>query len=304
VVRIAQKIAPSRASVMLSGESGSGKDVLARYIHEISDRRAGPFVAINCSAIPKDLMESELFGHSRGAFTGAVEKKMGQFEEVSGGTLFLDEIADLHPSLQAKLLRVLQEGKIKRVGENQFRPINIRLICATHKDLKKEVCEGRFRDDLFFRINVVPIEIPALRDRKVDIVPLSEHFLRKHVRLNHLKVLGFTESALKALVEYSWPGNIRELENLIERSCLLCENDWVTEEDLGIEANRLHGFDRTENFSKVGSNGEIAPLAEIEMNYINHVLDLNNGCREKTASQLGIDRKTLYRRLLSSHATH
>ena len=215
-------MAPSTANVFITGESGSGKEVIARMIHNLSPRKDKAFIALNCSAIPESLLESELFGHAKGSFTGASDKKIGLFEEASGGTLFLDEIGDLSLPLQAKLLRVLQERKIKRIGENQMRAIDVRILSATHKDLRKEIAEKNFREDLFFRLNVIPIQIPPLRERKEDIVPLAEYFLRKFTLLNgSTNIKGFSKDALEWLLHQVWPGNVRELENVIERAVVL-----------------------------------------------------------------------------------
>ncbi len=227
VVDLAKRVAKSNATVLIQGESGSGKEVIAQLIHTSSPRSQKQFVAINCSAIPETLLESELFGHAKGSFTGADVKKTGLFEEANEGTLFLDEIGDLSLPLQAKLLRVIQEKKIKRVGENQYIDIDVRLITATHKDLQKEVKEKRFREDLFFRLNVIPIKVPPLRDRKEDILPLAEHFLSVFKGRNSSQVLGFTRTALEYLLKNLWKGNVRELENTIERAVVLCDTDLI-----------------------------------------------------------------------------
>ncbi len=198
----------------------------------MSKRAHQPFIAINCSAIPEALLESELFGHAKGSFTGADGEKIGLFEEADGGTLFLDEIGDLSLSLQAKLLRVLQEWKIKRVGENQYRDINIRLLSATHKNLNDEVKEGRFREDLLFRLNVIPVTVPSLKDRKEDILPLADYFLRRFVKQNETSVKGFSKKALEYMLRHAWPGNVRELENTIERAVVLCDGPEIREKHL------------------------------------------------------------------------
>ncbi len=299
---LARRVANSNSTILISGESGSGKEVFAKAIHAWSPRKDKPFVAINCSAIPDNLLESELFGHSKGAFTGAVDKKIGLFEEAEGGTLFLDEIGDMNFHLQAKLLRVIQERKIKRVGENQNRTIDVRVITATHKDLKTEVKEKRFREDLYFRLNVIPIRVPALRERKEDIIPLANFFLSKFNALNGTDIKGFTPSAIEFLLKKPWKGNVRELENTIERSVVLC----TTKE---IDVSLFLAFDESNNSTEpVGEEknnsftlkyGEkFLPLDEIEKKYIHHVFEKNNYARESTAKVLGIDRKTLYRKLL------
>lgn len=232
VFDLAKRVANSSATVLIHGESGTGKEVVARAIHHFSNRRKAPFIAINCSAIPETLLESELFGHSKGAFTGAADKKIGLFEEAEGGVLFLDEIGDLALSLQAKLLRVLQDRKIKRIGENQFRPIDVRILTATHKDLNQEVREKRFREDLFFRLNVIPIYIPPLRERRQDILALAEHFLKRFSAQNQSQVKGFTPAAIEHLLSLPWRGNVRELENAIERAIVLCSQREIDVIDL------------------------------------------------------------------------
>lgn len=305
VIELAKRVSNSMASVFISGETGTGKEVVARAIHNYSERRNFPFVAINCSAIPENLLESELFGHARGAFTGAVDKKVGLFEEAAGGTLFLDEIGDLSLPLQAKLLRVLQERKIKRIGENQMRPIDVRVISATHKDLQKEVRENRFRDDLYFRLNVIPISIPPLRDRKEDIIPLAEFFLKKFAAMNSKKVNGFSKPAMEYLLKRKYKGNVRELENMIERAVVLCTSEFIELEDVSFEDFEVVGEDSEGQSAQSGSpfsffdsgDGRIKPLEYLTNQYVLYALKKNQGAKDKTAKELGIDRKTLYRRI-------
>lgn len=306
---LAKRVAHSTTNILILGESGTGKEVLSRSIHSMSPRAKGPFVAINCSAIPENLLESELFGHTKGAFTGAADKKIGLFEEAEGGTLFLDEIGDMSLPLQAKLLRVLQERKIRRIGENQMRDIDVRIVSATHKNLKVEVEQKTFREDLFYRLNVVQIRIPPLRERKEDIVALAEFFLHKFAALNGSKAQAFSKTALEKLMSYSWPGNVRELENAVERAVVLCNTDRVEADDLidldhgldgvidtpypmGASAYPLHLTD-----SASASHERIPTLNEIVQLHIKKVLEINGGAREKTAKDLDIDRKTLYRKL-------
>jgi two-component system response regulator HydG len=298
-LELARRVSGSQANVLISGESGSGKEVIARAVHELGDKKDGPFIAINCSAIPENLLESELFGHAKGAFTGAHDKKIGLFEEANKGTLFLDEIGDLTLSLQAKLLRVLQERKVKRIGENQYRDITARIICATHKDLRKEVAEGRFREDLFFRLNVIPIYMPPLRERKDDILPLSEYFLKKFALMNHASVKGFSKEAIQKLESYEWKGNVRELENAIERAVVLSTSEFIMPEDLPSEENYPMLTTAQAKASK-GMNFEDekpVTLDELCKKYIQFIFDKNGGAKEQTAKDLGIDRKTLYRKL-------
>ncbi len=305
VLELAKRVSSSPATVFISGESGSGKEVFARAIHRWSPRKTKPFVAINCSAIPDNLLESELFGHAKGAFTGAGEKKIGLFEEAEGGTLFLDEIGDLNLPLQAKLLRVIQERKIRRVGENQTRNIDVRIITATHKDLRAEVLAKRFREDLYFRLNVIPLRIPALRQRPEDILPLANFFLRKYNAINGTQIRDFTPAAKVALLENHWKGNVRELENTIERAVVLNQGGPIDtdsflaiEEDLGApQSPSSSDSDQGPNIFGVHYGDTFMPLREIEKRYIQHVYERNNNARDRTAKILGIDRKTLYRRL-------
>ncbi len=296
---LAKRVSGSNANIFITGESGTGKEVIAKAIHNMGVRKKQPFVAINCSAIPENLLESELFGHAKGSFTGASDKKIGLFEEAGEGTLFLGEIGDLSMALQAKLLRVLQERKIKRIGENQYRAINARIISATHKDLRNEVSHQRFREDLFFRLNVIPIKIPPLRDRKEDIIPLAEFFLKKFTALNSSPAKGFSKGAFEKLLSNSWKGNVRELENTVERAVVLCTSSIIHSEDLtdteifeSIESAGSSKFDFREF-----TGDRILTIDEMVKLYIKHVLDMNQGAKEKTAKDLSIDRKTLYRKL-------
>lgn len=300
---IAKRVASSSANIFVSGESGTGKEVITRFIHDSSEHRAGPFVAINCSAIPENLLESELFGHAKGSFTGANEKKIGLFEEAQDGTLFLDEIGDLSPSLQAKLLRVLQDRKIRRVGENQYRDINCRIISATHRNLALEVKEKRFREDLYFRLNVIPIEIPPLRERLEDLIPLAESFLRKYALQNASRAKSFSKEAIKFLLENQWRGNVRELENTVERAVVLCSGHEISLENfmpLSSQLNSdLRGSDESlgENIFAIQFSDRLPSLDDVIHRYVEFAVERNGGARDKTAIDIGIDRKTLYRRM-------
>ncbi|QDK36302.1 sigma-54 dependent transcriptional regulator [Bdellovibrio sp. NC01] len=301
LMELSKRVAKSAATVSITGESGSGKEVFARAIHNWSPRAKKPFIAINCSAIPENLLESELFGHAKGSFTGASDKKIGLFEEADGGTLFLDEIGDLNLALQAKLLRVLQEKEIKRVGENQSRSIDVRVIAATHKDLRQEVAAKRFREDLFFRLNVIPIKIPPLRDRREDIMPLAEFFLKKYNNLNGTKITGFKKNAKEFLLTHPWRGNVRELENAIERAVVLTTGPEI---ELGSfllfdESNpaELESHEDKKNTFVFRFGDEVEPLREVEKKYVQFVYERHNRAKELTAKALGIDRKTLYRKL-------
>jgi len=232
IFEVIKKVAPYKSTILIMGESGTGKELVARALHYNSDRSKRPFVAVNCGAIPENLLESELFGHVKGAFTDAIRTKRGLFEEADGGTLFLDEIGELPPQLQVKLLRVLQEGEIRRVGESRPIKVDVRIISATVKDLAREVNEGRFRDDLFYRLNVLPIHIPPLRERREDIPLLIEHFIKKFTQSTNKKVVGIDSKALEVLMNYKWSGNVRELENTIERAVVLADGENIMLENL------------------------------------------------------------------------
>jgi len=310
VLKLSQKAAKSTASILITGESGTGKEVIAKYIHSESQHKDGPFVAINCSAIPENLLESELFGHAKGSFTGAICKHIGLFEEAQNGTLFLDEIGDLSLSLQAKLLRVLQERKIKRVGENQYIPVNCRIVSATHKDLLQEVQEQKFREDLYFRLNVIPVHIPPLRERKIDIKPLAEFFLKKYAQINGSTAKTFSNATIDYLVNNEWKGNVRELENTVERVAVLSNQTEISFDEIlpglirksdFVDTNNDHG----NNTFKISCNKQLPTLEEVIHKYIEFAVHMNGGARDQTAIELGIDRKTLYKRLRNhENVTH
>jgi DNA-binding NtrC family response regulator len=300
---LAKRVAKSNSTILISGESGTGKEIFAHAIHKWSNRKDKLFVAINCSAIPDNLLESELFGHAKGAFTGAYDKKIGLFEEAEGGTVFLDEIGDLNLQLQAKLLRVLQERKIKRIGENQMRNIDVRVITATHKDLKAEVLENKFREDLFFRLNVIPIRIPSLREREEDILPLAHFFLNKYNALNGTNVKEFTPEAKEFLLKNPWKGNVRELENTVERAIVLSPGPAIDVDSFLIfkeveeKSSDPVPAEGAKNFFSFSFDDKFLSLEEVEKKYIQYVFKKNGGVRINTAKALGIDRKTLYRKL-------
>ncbi|HTY13557.1 MAG TPA: sigma 54-interacting transcriptional regulator [Candidatus Omnitrophota bacterium] len=228
----ALQVADSQATILITGESGTGKELLASAIHYASGRANNAFIKVACAALPENLLESELFGYERGAFTGAVERKVGRFELADGGTIFLDEIGDLTLATQVKLLRVLQEREFERLGGTKSLKVDVRVICATHRDLKQMVKDGKFREDLFYRINVFPIDLPPLRDRKEDIPLLADHFMHKYVKENRKKIKGISRAALDLLIAYHWPGNVRELENVMERAVVLCQKDVITPKEL------------------------------------------------------------------------
>lgn len=288
--QLIDRIGHATANVMITGESGTGKELVARSIHDQGVRKNKPFVAINCAAIPDNLLESELFGHIKGAFTGAVTDKPGLFEEADGGTLFLDEIGDLNLMLQAKLLRVLQEKEIKPVGSVKSKKVNVRIISATHRDLRNRVQEKLFRDDLFFRLSVIPVHVPPLRERRQDIPLLANHFLRKYASANNSVVQGFSEEAMAKLLEAPWPGNVRELENLVERTVVLSASEIVKANEI-----RLPEAQNTNDILGWASDNWPS-LAELEKQYIKSVLSSVNGRKEAAAQILGINRRTLYRK--------
>ncbi|GAB4264862.1 sigma-54-dependent transcriptional regulator [Deferrisoma sp.] len=297
VFRLLERVAPTGVTVLIHGESGTGKELVARRLHALSGR-AGPFVAVNCAAIPEGLIESELFGHVKGSFTGAVADKPGLFEEAAGGTLFLDEVGELPLHLQPKLLRALQEGKVKRVGGNREIPVDVRIVSATNRDLAEAVREGRFREDLYYRLNVVALEIPPLRERRDDIPLLALHFLQKYARAFGRPLKGFTREALDRLEAYPFPGNVRELENLVERAAALETGEYVGVESLppalgaprtgdaeGLPPLPADGFD-LEGF-----------LADVERRYLEEALRRTNGNKTEAAKLLGITFRSLRYRL-------
>jgi len=290
VVELVQKVAKISATVLVLGESGTGKELLARLIHRESGRPNAPFVAVNLAAIPKELVESALFGHEKGAFTGAIRQQLGKFELAAGGTLFLDEIGDLKYELQAKLLRAIQEEEIERVGGTHPIKTDLRLIAATNVDLEKAVKDGRFREDLFYRLNVIPIRMPALRDRLEDLPELAQFFLRKYSIKFRKNVQGIAESTLDILSSYWWPGNIRELENLIERLVAVSDKDWITDEDLPYELHvaKLDTQDQasTENLLD-------RALSTFERNFIVRALEKSSWNVTATSRALGIPLSTL-----------
>ena len=286
-------IAPTDSTVLIQGESGTGKELIADLIHENSMRAEGPFVKVNCTALPDTLLESELFGYERGAFTGAEKRKQGRFELADGGSLFLDEIGDMNPSVQAKLLRVLQAQEFERIGGTKTIAVDVRIIAATNKNLKDEVNSGNFREDLFYRLNVVPIVVPPLRERKEDIPILTEHFLKNYTQKNHRPVKGVLPRTLDLLMRYNWPGNVRELENAIERAVIITRAEQLTPTDLPLNIQSLaDDLKATETGVMPGRT-----LKEVERDLIIKTLEQTNGNRTHTAKILGITRKTLQNKL-------
>jgi two-component system response regulator HydG len=290
-LEIARQAAASTATVLLLGESGTGKELLARYIHQHSPRASQTFVPTNCAALPESILESELFGHEKGAFTGAIRNREGRFVEAHTGTLFLDEIGEIPLHVQVKLLRALQEGEIEPVG-GRVKKVDIRLVCATNRDLSQEVKGGRFREDLFYRINVIPIRIPPLRDRIEDVPLLADHFLRMFASKHGKAVEGVSDAALHLMGNYGWPGNVRELENAIERAVVLCRGGMVDVDDLPPELRDPQaGHGRQITFS-VGT-----PLAEVERRMIMETLKFTRGDKRLAADLLGIATRTIYRKI-------
>jgi two-component system, NtrC family, response regulator AtoC len=299
VYKLVARVAGSTATVLVEGESGTGKELVARSIHTHSPRANAPFVPVNCTALTESLLESELFGHARGAFTGAVSSKRGLFEAANGGTLFLDEIGDMGPKMQAQLLRTLQDGEVRPVGGSESIRVDVRLVCATNKDLEDEVKAGRFREDLYFRINVVTVHLPPLRDRPEDIPSLVAHFLNKTARRERREAAAMSPEALRLLSGYSWPGNVRELENAIERAVAVAKGNVVLPSDLPPEVGGSAALGVPGGVS-VTDGGIIADrptLGELERRYIQLVLGECAGNKKKAAERLGIDRRTLYRAL-------
>jgi DNA-binding NtrC family response regulator len=287
VLELARKAAAVEASVLVTGESGVGKERVARLIHDASARAQGAFVAVNCGAVTETLLESELFGHVRGAFTGATQDRPGLFEAASGGTLFLDEVGELPPPMQVKLLRAVQEGEVRRVGENKSRKVDVRLVAATNRDLAAEVEAGRFRRDLYYRLRVIELRIPPLRERKDDILPLARAVLAASAARSKRKAASLTPAAADQLLRHAWPGNVRELQNALESALALGTGDRIDSEDLPEEIRAARGA--------VPSNGQ--SLADLERSAILAALEETNGNRERAAGQLGIGVATLYRKL-------
>jgi len=291
VVALAERVAPSEATVLLTGESGTGKEVMARAIHEWSSRRQHPLVAVNCAALAETLLESELFGHEKGAFTDAHERKMGWFEVARKGTVFLDEIAEMKPSTQAKLLRVLEDRRFHRLGGSEIIEADVRIIAATNRDLPEEIDEGRFREDLFYRLNVFPIELPPLRERLDDLDDLCVHFLKR----TGASPTSIEPEAMDALRQYDWPGNLRELRNVIERAVILAGNEPIGLDEIHIPARRFRDVPSAA-FGSLGAGGD-RTLSDQEEQMIRQALEKSGGNKSKAARLLGITRRALYGRL-------
>jgi two-component system response regulator HydG len=297
---VIRRIGTSDATVLIHGETGTGKEVVAKAIHRTSGRAKGPFVAINCAAVPEGLLESELFGHARGAFTNAHAARTGLLVQATGGTLFLDEIGDLPLEVQPKLLRALQERQVRPVGSNDEVAFDARLITATNRDLEVEVGERRFREDLYYRINVVTVDLPPLRDRAGDILLLAQHFLDRATRAANKGALTFNPSAAEKLMAYAWPGNVRELENCVERAVALARFDQITVDDL---PEKVRAYRPDQLVVSAEDRTSIVSLEELERRYVLQVLRVVGGNKSQAAQLLGLDRRTLYRKLDHYRAT-
>ena len=301
VLALADRIAPSEASVLITGASGTGKELMARYLHNKSRRAGNRFVAVNCAAIPENLLESELFGHEKGAFTGAVARRIGRFEEASGGTLLLDEVSEMDPRLQAKLLRAIQEREIDRVGGSVPVKVDVRIIATSNRDMEASVLQGTFREDLYFRLNVVTIAIPPLRERPRDIEALAEHFIAKYAEANGLPAPTLTPDGVQALMSYGWPGNVRELENAMHRAVLLADNDRIGAESIVLGGRRLAAEDlSTAADAADGAEGGVLvgrTVAEVERRLIIDTLQHCLGNRTHAANILGISIRTMRNKL-------
>jgi two-component system, response regulator FlrC len=282
LVDLAQRVAQADISVLIAGESGTGKEVIAKYIHAMSKRADGPFVAVNCAAIPETMLEAVLFGHEKGAFTGASEKRLGKFELADSGTLLLDEITEMPVALQAKLLRVLQEREVERIGSNRPRKIDVRVLATSNRDLQDAVAHGHLREDLYYRLSVFPLILPPLRERSEDIVPLAHHFLAQY---GASKELSLSQQAEQTLNQYHWPGNVRELENAIQRALVLCDQTVIYPQDLGLDLSPA--------YREEGADSLQAQMRNQEEQLLLRTLEDNGGVRKTTAAQLGISERTL-----------
>jgi DNA-binding NtrC family response regulator len=293
VLEVVARVATTKVTVLLSGETGTGKELIGRAIHQTSPRQNAPFISVNCGALPENLIESELFGYAKGAFTGADRTSPGLFEAADGGTFFLDEIGNIGAPIQGKLLRVLQEGEVLRLGERAPRPVDVRIVAATNRDLKQAVERGEFREDLFYRLNVVSIELPSLRERPQDVPLIAQHFLKTFCAATGRSLTGFSPDALSALLAYPWPGNVRELRNCIERAVILSLGSRIERSDLP-----------TEVLGPSSTPSPLRSLEAVEKDHILQVLRLMGGHQGKASEVLGVNRRTLYRKLLEWGVDH
>jgi sigma-54 specific flagellar transcriptional regulator A len=302
IYELIEKVSNSDSTVLILGESGTGKELVAKNIHFKSARANRPFIPVNCGAIPTELLESELFGHEKGAFTGAVASRVGRFELADGGTIFLDEIGEMQPILQVKLLRVLQERSFERIGGIKTVNVDVRIVAATNQNLEDAVATGRFREDLFYRLNVIPIDIPPLRERTEDILPLCDYFIEKHSKRFGRNPIRLTDDAMKMFISYHWPGNVRELENTVERLLVLKDDDVVTPYDLpekmtGRKIPNLPDIEDDDINPFVGGIDLNAALEEYEKRLILHAIELQNGVKSQAAKYLNINRTTLIEKM-------
>jgi two-component system response regulator HydG len=291
---LVNRAAESDATALITGESGTGKELVARALHQHSRRHDGPFVAVSCAAMPEALLESELFGHVRGAFTDARTPRTGLLLQANGGTLLLDEIGDMPLGLQPKLLRAIEDRRLRPLGENTERPFDVRLVCATNRDLEADIEENRFRADLFYRINVIHVELPPLRERDGDVLPLAQHFVQHFSRAAAKPVTGVSTAAAERLLAYAWTGNVRELRNCIERAVALTRFEEIAVEDL---PEKVQNYRQSRVVVDLDDTAHLASMEEVERRYILRVLEAAGGQRTKAAQILGLDRKTLYRKL-------
>ena len=289
-------VAPSEATVLITGESGTGKELIAKSIHHNSRRKDHPLVVVNCAAITETLLESELFGHEKGSFTGADKRREGRFMQADKGTIFLDEIGETSAAMQAKLLRVIQEREIQRVGGEETLSVDVRILAATNRNLEEDVKNGKFREDLFYRLNVVTLRIPPLRERQDDTPLLAQHFLEKYAKKNHKQVKGFSPLAMDMLLKYAWPGNVRELENVIERAVILLPDEHITEKELPVTITSSYA-EKSEWVAPPPPVAANRPLEEVEKEAILATLNDSGGNKSETARRLAINRKTLHKKL-------
>jgi two-component system response regulator HydG len=294
VFELLERVAETDTTVLVTGETGTGKELIARALHKRGRRKAAPFLAINCAALPEPLLESELFGHAKGAFTDAKAARTGLFVQATGGTLFLDEVGEMPPGMQVKLLRALQERVVRPVGGDAEVPFDVRIVAATNQNLEKAVSAGTFREDLFYRLNVIQLELPPLRARGNDVLLLSQRFVEHFAARASKKVLGLSSGAAEKLLGYSWPGNVRELQNCVERAVALTRQEQLTVEDL---PEKIRDYKAAHVFVASNDPAELAPMDEVERRYILHVLEATGGNKRHAARVLGFDRKTLYRKL-------
>lgn len=294
VLSIASRVAESKASVLISGESGTGKELIASAIHFSSSRKGNPFIAVNCAALNENLLESELFGHEKGAFTGADKKRSGRFESANGGTIFLDEIGDIPLSMQVKLLRVLQEEKFERVGSSETVEVDVRIIAATNKDLKELIKEKKFREDLYFRLNVVSIEIPPLRERREDIIPLADNFIKKYGIYSSYLQMALSKEAADKIMKYDFPGNVRELENIIHRAVVMSRSEIITSDDIYLNLSNAENNKITDDIDNLDLSERVEKL---EKKIVKLALEKSNGNQSSAARILGISERNLRYRL-------